>query len=205
MRPAKWSTRSFCITAPRPDSISRSSTPRSSNASPRFPRKSAAWPRACCSTRRPRTFPRTIRDAELLKPRPRTGGSSRVSKRSRSISFTSRPSRALSRSRQAGEKEERRTCRSTQRLANYIIEGTKDGLIADLDRKRAEGAAPLDIINGPLMAGMSRGGPAVQQQRADRRRGAAVGRGDEGGGQSSRAVHGEGRHRRRAARSFSRP
>ncbi|HWC01083.1 MAG TPA: dihydropteroate synthase, partial [Bryobacteraceae bacterium] len=42
-----------------------------------------------------------------------------------------------------------------QRLANYIIEGTKDGLIADLDRKRAEGTAPLDIINGPLMAGMA--------------------------------------------------
>jgi 5-methyltetrahydrofolate--homocysteine methyltransferase len=42
-----------------------------------------------------------------------------------------------------------------QRLANYIIEGTKDGLIPDLDLKRAEGAAPLDIINGPLMAGMS--------------------------------------------------
>jgi len=41
------------------------------------------------------------------------------------------------------------------RLANYIIEGTKDGLIPDLDRKLAEGAAPLDIINGPLMAGMS--------------------------------------------------
>jgi 5-methyltetrahydrofolate--homocysteine methyltransferase len=42
-----------------------------------------------------------------------------------------------------------------ERLANYIIEGTKDGLIADLDLKRAEGAAPLDIINGPLMAGMA--------------------------------------------------
>src|SRR5213082_749731 len=42
-----------------------------------------------------------------------------------------------------------------QRLASYIIEGTRDGLIADLDRKRAEGAAPLDIINGPLMAGMA--------------------------------------------------
>src|SRR5262249_23240545 len=42
-----------------------------------------------------------------------------------------------------------------QRLANYIIEGTKDGLIADLERKRAEGAAPLEIINGPLMAGMT--------------------------------------------------
>src|SRR5579883_3093162 len=42
-----------------------------------------------------------------------------------------------------------------QRLANYIIEGTKDGLIPDLDLKLAEGLAPLDIINGPLMAGMS--------------------------------------------------
>jgi 5-methyltetrahydrofolate--homocysteine methyltransferase len=42
-----------------------------------------------------------------------------------------------------------------QRLSNYIIEGSKDGLIEDLERKRAEGAAPLDIINGPLMAGMT--------------------------------------------------
>jgi 5-methyltetrahydrofolate--homocysteine methyltransferase len=42
-----------------------------------------------------------------------------------------------------------------QRLANYIIEGTRDGLIRDLDKKLAEGAAPLDIVNGPLMTGMS--------------------------------------------------
>ncbi|MGH9744393.1 MAG: methionine synthase [Candidatus Acidiferrum sp.] len=42
-----------------------------------------------------------------------------------------------------------------ERLANYIIEGTRDGLIADLERKRAEGTAPLEIINGPLMAGMA--------------------------------------------------
>ena len=34
-----------------------------------------------------------------------------------------------------------------QRLANYIIEGSKDGLIDDLELKRAEGALPLDIIN----------------------------------------------------------
>ena len=40
------------------------------------------------------------------------------------------------------------------RLANYIIEGSKDGLIQDLDCKRAEGSGPLDIINGPLMRGM---------------------------------------------------
>jgi len=42
-----------------------------------------------------------------------------------------------------------------ERLGNYIIQGTRDGLIADLERKRAEGVAPLDIINGPLMTGMA--------------------------------------------------
>ena len=42
-----------------------------------------------------------------------------------------------------------------QRLANYIIEGTRDGLIEDLEKKRREGAAPLEIINGPLMTGMA--------------------------------------------------
>ena len=42
-----------------------------------------------------------------------------------------------------------------QRLSNYIIEGTRDGLVEDLERKRAEGTAPLDIINGPLMQGMA--------------------------------------------------
>ena len=42
-----------------------------------------------------------------------------------------------------------------ERLANYIVEGSKDGLIADLELKRTEGASPLEIINGPLMAGMA--------------------------------------------------
>jgi 5-methyltetrahydrofolate--homocysteine methyltransferase len=42
-----------------------------------------------------------------------------------------------------------------QRLSNYIIQGTRDGLEGDLERKRAEGAVPLAIINGPLMDGMA--------------------------------------------------
>ena len=42
-----------------------------------------------------------------------------------------------------------------ERLGNYIIQGTRDGLIDDLDRKRAEGVSPLEIINGPLMKGMA--------------------------------------------------
>jgi len=41
-----------------------------------------------------------------------------------------------------------------ERLARYIIEGSKDGLAQDLEEKLASGAAPLAIINGPLMRGM---------------------------------------------------
>jgi methylmalonyl-CoA mutase cobalamin-binding domain/chain len=59
------------------------------------------------------------------------------------------------RGRTAKEKVAKTQLSLDQRLANYIIEGSKDGLVADLELKRAEGAAPLDIINGPLMAGMS--------------------------------------------------
>ncbi|MEH7459471.1 methionine synthase [Bacillus sp. JJ1127] len=41
-----------------------------------------------------------------------------------------------------------------ERLANYIVEGTKQGLQEDLSLALIEGRKPLDIINGPLMAGM---------------------------------------------------
>lgn len=58
--------------------------------------------------------------------------------------------------RRAGAKAKKKAAELPldERLANYIIEGVKDGLIEDLQRKLAQGAAPLDIINGPLMRGM---------------------------------------------------
>ncbi|MBI2527015.1 MAG: methionine synthase [Candidatus Rokubacteria bacterium] len=40
-----------------------------------------------------------------------------------------------------------------ERLARYIVEGSRDGLVEDLELKLRE-AAPLAIINGPLMRGM---------------------------------------------------
>src|SRR5881628_2991611 len=40
-----------------------------------------------------------------------------------------------------------------ERLARYIVEGSRDGLVDDLNAKLGE-AAPLDIVNGPLMRGM---------------------------------------------------
>lgn len=41
-----------------------------------------------------------------------------------------------------------------ERLANYVVEGTKEGLFADLEQALQTYDDPLDIINGPLMAGM---------------------------------------------------
>ena len=41
-----------------------------------------------------------------------------------------------------------------ERLSRHILEGSKDGLLADLD-EALNGEEPLAIINGPLMAGMA--------------------------------------------------
>jgi 5-methyltetrahydrofolate--homocysteine methyltransferase len=49
--------------------------------------------------------------------------------------------------------EERLDLPLDERLAYYILEGTKEGLYADLD-EALQTRAPLEIINGPLMAGM---------------------------------------------------
>ena len=41
-----------------------------------------------------------------------------------------------------------------ERLPRYILEGSKEGLVEDLEAVRTGGMAPLEIINGPLMDGM---------------------------------------------------
>lgn len=51
-----------------------------------------------------------------------------------------------------------------QRLANYILEGSKDGLAEDLALKMKE-AKPLDIINGPLMRGMDTVGKLFNENK----------------------------------------
>ena len=40
-----------------------------------------------------------------------------------------------------------------ERLARYVVEGTRDGLLPDLDAALVE-KTPLEVINGPLMKGM---------------------------------------------------
>ena len=54
----------------------------------------------------------------------------------------------------AATAEERLNLPLDERLALAIIEGTKEGLAADLD-EALQDRTPLEIINGPLMAGMT--------------------------------------------------
>ncbi|WP_173917392.1 methionine synthase [Halobacillus sp. Marseille-Q1614] len=58
-----------------------------------------------------------------------------------------------------GKKKEVKAPTSTmslpERLAHYVVEGTKEGLIPDLDEALETYETPLDIINGPLMDGMA--------------------------------------------------
>ena len=42
-----------------------------------------------------------------------------------------------------------------ERLSYYVVEGTKEGLIPDLEAALKMYDAPLDVINGPLMEGMA--------------------------------------------------
>lgn len=51
------------------------------------------------------------------------------------------------------------------RLAYYILEGTKEGLIPDLDLALEQFDTPLDIINGPLMEGMAEVGRLFNQNQ----------------------------------------
>lgn len=57
------------------------------------------------------------------------------------------------RTKKVGPKKEQSSLTLDERLSNYIIEGSKDGLIDDL-ALALKNKAPLDIINGPLMKGM---------------------------------------------------
>jgi 5-methyltetrahydrofolate--homocysteine methyltransferase len=41
-----------------------------------------------------------------------------------------------------------------ERLPRYILDGSKEGLVDDLEAVRTGGMTPLDMINGPLMEGM---------------------------------------------------
>lgn len=60
---------------------------------------------------------------------------------------------AFYRNKKVEKKETKSNLSLEERLASYIVEGTKEGLYADLD-KALKKYNPLEIINGPLMKGM---------------------------------------------------
>lgn len=60
---------------------------------------------------------------------------------------------AMYRNKKVEEKKTMSSLTVEERLAHYVVEGSKDGLIEDLEQALAK-YTPLEIINGPLMAGM---------------------------------------------------
>lgn len=65
---------------------------------------------------------------------------------------------AFYRGKKKEEKKPHSNLTLEERLQSYIIEGTKEGLIADLELALQKYATPLEIVNGPLMAGMDKVG-----------------------------------------------
>lgn len=61
-------------------------------------------------------------------------------------------------------KQDKSSLPLNERLASYIIEGHKDGLFEDLE-EAMKGMRPLEIINGPLMAGMDEVGRLFNQNK----------------------------------------
>lgn len=61
---------------------------------------------------------------------------------------------AFYREKKPAKKIEASTMSLEERLASYIVEGTKEGLFKDLDEALEKYDTPLSIINGPLMTGM---------------------------------------------------
>ena len=116
------------------------------SASRRSRWRSGAWPKICCSTlRRPDSHSDAPEDW-------------REQSREQKAAINQFHIAAITdhfRKTVKKDKQKAAALPLDERLANYIIEGTKDGLIPDLDVKLEAGAAPLEIINGPLMAGMT--------------------------------------------------
>ena len=79
--------------------------------------------------RRRRKFRTGLPHAALLAPRPLIGAHRRRNKKLRSTNFTSPRSPNIFVGRARGKKSAERICRWIRRLANYIIEGSKDGLV----------------------------------------------------------------------------
>ncbi|WP_062198305.1 methionine synthase [Massilibacterium senegalense] len=51
--------------------------------------------------------------------------------------------------------DEKKNLPLEERISSYVVEGTKEGLIDDLNEALKKYNQPLDIINGPLMTGMA--------------------------------------------------
>ena len=153
-RRARWSTRSSSTTPPRPGSTSPSSTPRSSSASPRSRSEAERRRRPAVEPVAARAAGRSGRARAAAGRRP-TGGQS-LAQRKRINQFAI----ARLQARFRGVKRARRSHRDELPLdraarARRSSRARATGSRRPRAEARAGGGRPLDIINGPLMAGMA--------------------------------------------------
>ena len=79
-----------------------------------------------------------------------------------------------------------------ERIKHALVHGIDEFVVADTEEARAKAKRPLDVIEGPLMAGMNVVGDSVRRGQDVPAAGREVGAGDEEGGRLSGAVHGRG-------------
>ena len=118
-----------------------------------------------CDAGRPRRRDRQHRAARPLRRDPRRGAAARRGadlpplgdKAAGEAAVAAFTAHFRGRKAEGGGQPDRAALPLAERLARAIVEGTKDGLEEDLaDRaRRASVADPLEIVNGPLMAGMA--------------------------------------------------
>ena len=142
---------------------------------------------------RPRHGDRQLGEARALSVDPRGGAAAR---RGPDLVARRRSDRRLQRAlpHQGAEEDRRAAPRSAARRAPGALHPRRlEGRPVRRSRRSAARAQAARDHQRPAHGGHGRGRPALRRQRDDRRRGAAVGRGDEGGGGAPRAAHGEGR------------
>ena len=110
-----------------------------------------------CDEGRPRPRDREHREDRALSVDPRRGEAARrgpALQPRRRIPIAAFAEPLQGQGRGARRSRRRAPARRSSGCRGYILEGSKEGLVDDLEAVRTGGMAPLDIINGPLMDGM---------------------------------------------------
>ncbi len=92
-----------------------------------------------------------------------------------------------------------------KRLAHALVNGITEFIDVDVEEARAKSTRPLDVIEGPLMAGMNVVGDLFGSGKMFLPQGGEIGARHETGRRLSHALHGRGKSARTAVPSARMP